>query len=486
MLGLLRTRAGGRALLRVVEAEQGALALLFFVTRGVLHSLGLRLNFDIGWMFLSDPRWLREHLAASVFYFHAYPPGMNLLTGVLLKIGGEHAAGWALAVFWGLGLVLVESLYVLCRQAGVGRRSSFATAAAFSLTPACLYFEHLYLWEYPVAALLCLAGALFCAALKRSSSGVWAVCFLVCAAIGWVRSTFHLVWFVAMVALAVGLTRAGLRRRPLVAAIGPFALLLALYVKNLALFGFFGAMSAGAGNMTHVTVSRLPRELREEWGREGKLSPFANISVYAGPSAYSSYFRERQDPRYAGIEDLNALERPTVHAANYNHWYFFEINEKRRADALFTLRERPQQYLATVWLGLQQIFSSSTHWHPYDQRNGSPHYEHRKVLGRYERAYDALVHQSLFEPVGVYVLLPLLVIWAGYRFVRRWRSATPSARVVAAGLAFSVAQIGFVVTVSSLFTIGESSRYRFQIEALIWVLGAACAARLWRRARQRA
>lgn len=37
---------------------------------------------------------------------------------------------------------------------------------------------------------------------------------------------------------------------------------------------------------------------------------------------------------------------------------------------------------------------------------------------------------------------------------------------------FCVFQVLYVVALSAVFTIGESSRYRFQIESLIWVIVA--------------
>jgi hypothetical protein len=42
-----------------------------------------------------------------------------------------------------------------------------------------------------------------------------------------------------------------------------------------------------------------------------------------------------------------------------------------------------------------------------------------------------------------------------------------------------LANITFVVGVSSAVTYLESSRYRYQVESLIWVTTAVCAASLW-------
>ena len=64
-------------------------------------------------MWLADPADLRGRLAETLFYLHAFPPGMNALTGMLLKLGGSPALAYAL--FLVLGVVLVNALFYLCR-----------------------------------------------------------------------------------------------------------------------------------------------------------------------------------------------------------------------------------------------------------------------------------------------------------------------------------------------------------------------------------
>jgi len=71
---------------RALAAGRGyaLLALAFLATRVALYAAGLRINLDLRWMFLQDIEALRQHLASTVFYFHAFAPGMNLITGLLL------------------------------------------------------------------------------------------------------------------------------------------------------------------------------------------------------------------------------------------------------------------------------------------------------------------------------------------------------------------------------------------------------------------
>jgi hypothetical protein len=462
--------------------EHALLSLAFVCTRAALHALGLRFHLDLRWMFLADPFDLRERLLESVWYFHAFPPGMNLLTGLLLKLAPAHVGALASLVFKLSGLVLVNAFFRLCRVAGLSTRAAFLLALAFCLAPASLFFEQLYLYTYLVACLLCLACVLFHGACQRGSTRAWFWFFLVCCAIGWLRSTFHLLWFVGMILVSVLLNRE--RVRPiLLGALGPALLLFALHAKNLALFGVFGSSSWLPSNLTQATVARLPPELRQEWQAQGKLSPFANISVFAPPSSYLEYFPNRD--RESQAPELERLERPSVHAPNYNHWLLLEVNQRRLRDARVYLRERPFDYARTVFENVVQMFSPSTEWYPI-QGAVSPHHEHRKVLGGYETVYNQLVHQTFAAPVGFYVLLPLVLFLALRRargLSRSWSSAAAARGHL---VYFCAAQIIFVVAVSSLATRGEASRFRYQIEAPIWLLTVFAVGSIRRRSGARA
>jgi hypothetical protein len=443
--------------------EHAWLSGIFLATRLLLRAFGFRFNFELDWMFLCDPSDLRARAFDCVYYFHAYPPGMNLLASVLLKLGGSAAA---LVAFWSLGLLLVNALFHLLRVLGVPQAGRFGVTLAFSVIPQTLYFEHLFLWEHVVAACLTAACACLARAIERGSARALAACFGLCAVIGWFRSTFHLVWFLAVLALALYFW--GLRdfRRVLVAALLPFALLFALYLKNAALFGVFGTSSAVGANLTRVTVDRLDDGVKARWVAEHKLSRFAELGVFSGPSAYTPFFPAHTDGR---SPILDALERPTFHSSNFNHWVMLPVMRERRGDALAYLRERPVDYLGTAVHNVRALFGPATRWHPRTGKPGSPHFEHAKVLGGYENAYNSLVHWGL----GVYALLPFPCVWALRKVVRGARSQEPVRRARAAALAFALLQIAFVVVTSALFTFGETARYRHQVEALIWLVAAS-------------
>ena len=135
-----------------------------------------------------------------------------------------------------------------------------------------------------------------------------------------------------------------------------------------------------------------------------------------------------------------------------------------------------QVNFATVQ-SLKRFFQPSTEWHPLDKDNKTPHLQHRRALGGYERLYNGIVH-GLPSPVGLYALLPLAFGWGIVRTRSLLRAGTAESTQRGALLFACLFQIAFVLASSILFTFGDMSRYRYEIESLIWLVGALAIADL--------
>jgi hypothetical protein len=448
------------------------LSLVFIVSRVVLASAGLQFAFSLDWMWMADPLDLRDRLAETLYYFHAFPPGMNLLTGLLLKASPANPGNLAHFLFAATGLGLVNLVFALGQRLGLPPRVAFAVAALFALLPAEIYFEHLYLYELPITTLLCLTALMFHRALGRSSTSAWLAFFTLCAVIGVTRSTFHLIWFGVMAALALWFTKAGARRQVLIAAVLPLLLLVGVYAKNFALFGEFAASTFGPASFHLVTVDRLPLAERNRWIAKGELSPFAAISAYAPPREYRRFFETSEHAGWPS--QLTRLDHQSVKAANFNHWFLLEVHRARRHDVLHYLRARPWDYVRNVVAGLRDLFRPSTEWHPRTGTARSPHAQHRQVLGAYERGYNGLVHRFPIAPFGLYAFLPLVWLWGLWRAFGLARRGDSAGRARGGLLLFCLFQILYVIAASSMLTFLEESRYRFQVEPMIWLVTTLC------------
>jgi len=101
------------------------------------------------------------------------------------------------------------------------------------------------------------------------------------------------------------------------------------------------------------------------------------------------------------------------------------------------------------------------------------------VLGRYESIVNRLMHGFPIAPLGLYVFLPLVMVWTTLRAWRLIQSSDATTRAQGAMLGLCLLNIAYVVGVSSAFTFLEESRYRYQIESLIWVTTALTIVSLW-------
>jgi hypothetical protein len=95
------------------------------------------------------------------------------------------------------------------------------------------------------------------------------------------------------------------------------------------------------------------------------------------------------------------------------------------------------------------------------------------------------VHRLPLQGPGLYLFFPVVLFWAARRSVQLSKTRVRERRARLGLLAFALFQILYVSSTSALFTIGESARYRYQIEAQIWLLTLAALVAAWRSLRPR-
>ena len=347
----------------------------------------MRFNFALDWMFLADPVDLRDRLLHTLYYSHGFPPGMNVIAGLALKLGQPAAINAVHALFVGFGLILVNSMFYLGRAVGLSARCVVRAGGGVRRDAGDAVLRAPVPVRVPDRRRCCVwSAALFHHAVRTQSFRAWLGCFAVCAVIGWIRSMFHLVWLVALIGLAVWASPAGARRRVLGAASGPTAALLALYLKNL-----LRVRGVRGADLRAVHLHHRHRPQPAGPGAPGLGGRGQDLTVRhevaPTPARASSCRSSRTGPRIrSGRPMMNQLDRPSLGVPNFNHWFFLEINPRRMADARTYVAERPGEYADTVVLNVPEYLSAITAWHPFDKDERSPHWKHRQVLGGYERA----------------------------------------------------------------------------------------------------
>src|SRR5688572_26507413 len=162
----------------VVRRPRTTLAIVFLASRIVFYACGVR--FDATWLTdmwqLVDPRLLETRLAESLYHLHTQPPLFNAFVGIMLKVGGDHHAALAAAIYRVLGLALVLMLLEVMLRCGVRTGLALLLAALFAINPGTVAMENILFYEFFTAV----AVAASIIALERfvtTSAARWCIAF---------------------------------------------------------------------------------------------------------------------------------------------------------------------------------------------------------------------------------------------------------------------------------------------------------------------
>jgi len=459
-----------------------ALAAFFAAGHGAYYVWGIRFD-DTPllwfWQYL-DPQLLKGKLLESVFYMHSQPPLFNLFLGAVLKISGGDGRHVFQGVYLAAGLTLYLSLFWLQLKLGVSRGVAFAVSTAFLLSPSFVLYEHWLFYTFPVAALLTLSAFLFYETVtsKRAWAAVafFATLFLVCG----IRHVFHLAYYV-VVAAALDVLCAGARKKVLLAAALPFAILFSFYAKNYALFGQFSASSWGGMYLWEMTGYFLSPDEREKLEADGKLSTVTSVPTFSELGRYPATYADVG--RLDGVDALTQVNKSTG-PNNYNHLGYVAISREYLNDALGVLRYSPKAYLRGLLRAGFIYFRSSS-----DYASGVRFLDeagNQSRISYVERFYDyffygkvplgpsltkALARFDLKCPPYAYlyliIFLPLLAFYGLRLALRRAAAAaaglSPGQRLT---VLYVCANAIYIALAGTAFNWAESNRMRFLSDPL--------------------
>lgn len=466
-------------------------ALAHVLSRAAFLASGVAFDYDTPathWQFL-DPRQLEANLGESLTYLHAQPPLLNMLYGALAKLSpGDGGLGLATAIFLALGAAASVSVYHLVARLASARVAAVATAL-FALSPAAVLFESYFFYTHLVMAGLALAAA----ALERylaTSRWPWlAAMFAALAAVALTRTSFHLVW---LAAIAIGLALLLRGRRATALALGAVALAVvgAWYAKNAVLFGRFTASSWVGMNLTRFVTNGLSDGEVAALVRSGRVSPVYYLSPFATVEEYASHV---ELPPPTGVPVLDE-PRKAGGAPNYNHLVYLGLSERYGADSLRVLAEHPEIVVANqpdTWLLYFQPSSQYFHFIRAVFARSGLHGTNVDAVAGWERGFNAAVGLQFVDAPSERALLgyhrpefraaklataswtavggTLLVLVAGPWLAWRRRPDAPL-------VLFLWFNVLYVAAVANTLEVGENQRFRFETEALWWVLACACLA----------
>jgi hypothetical protein len=398
-----------------------------------------------------DPPLLQDRLLESLWFLHAQPPLLNFLGGVALKISPADPAPPLAALFTICGLASCGWLAGILRRLDVPRPAAVAVALLFVATPPFVLFRSWFFYPHLAQTLLLSAG--YCFVRSRAEPGRWmAGGFWALAALVGLRSLYHPLFLLLAIGAVTTIVGSSDRRRTLRLAAGPAAIVLALCLKNLWLFGFFGTSSWGGNSLHRMMTETLDRSVIEAMVRSGELTPISLEWEFSPPEKYLEILAPEGGDRGVPALDQTGKTVTRTNAVNYNHWVYPIASKEYASAAVRMMREHPGAYLRSLAWTARRTFDPI----------GDDEYVRplRFWIRKLADPWDAFEGSALYG-----ILLALGLIGAIVGVVH-----PATCRRDRLFLAFATGTILWTTAIGIMLEYGENNRFRLQISALWWIV----------------
>lgn len=473
------------------------IVVVFVVSRLVAHAFGLRFDHDLlhGAYQLLDVRLLRDDPVRSIVYLQSQPPLFNVVTAFVVRLP-HGVVDATLTLVWHLaGLVTALLVFATAVRLGVHRGFATAVVCLFLLLPETMLVESWFFYSQLEMLLVAsmLWGLARFAPRQRVGDGIVFTASL--GALVLMRSSWHVLLMIVLVAVVVVQLRLGARKVMAVAAI-PVVLVVGWSVKNAVLFGSWSSSSWLGMNLSYVAHAGVTDHRCRQLQERHRVDAFACLRAFSRPSAYEHHVPR---PKHFGVPAVDALHKSTGEP-NFNAALYAEVSDRYQRDSITLLRAggvtsiaRAEAAAYTVWaepgddlLQLRRV---------RDPISGYADWFDRVVLlrpvarGRTDPARFAADAGSF--PVGdalgsiSYTLLAVfgLSIYGGISGWRRGRRSGPPARQCVCAVGLIV--IGYSLLVGNAIDFRENNRFRVETSPAVVVLAAVGAERLWQVTRRR-
>jgi len=446
-----------------------SIAAIFVLSRLIYARLGV--SFDAAprlfyWQII-DPVLLRNAPWQSLFYLRNQLPALNLFIAVVVQLFPAHPAPAFQACYAGMGLILAISLFLLLDGLEVGRALSFIVSVTCAVSPVTVLYENWLFYEYPIAVLFCVAALFLHRYATSQSRKDGLVLFAALASIGLFRVIYHWVWYLAIAVLLLYALPSCRRKTAWCAAV-PGVVLLAFYVKSLALFGLgtpgsdvYGAIAfttMARGNLGRYDLARLAKKGIVSRVLVYDLDEVDKVSAIVPP------------PAPTGIPILDNRLKSTGVASMDSLW-MAEVCKQIRRDGLSLLRYRPMGALTSIRDNIGRYFLPADIGWPFDGRTDTNARVLAPVLAPFDLAMTGTVpgHQyAWLSFVTVPMLLSFGLVQSG-RWLRRampGRASDPKDLTIV----FAFVNIAWLTAVIVFYDFTDQNRIIFEIFPLFAVL----------------
>lgn len=459
-------------------------------TTAVYYAAGVR--FDASpfpwYMQFIDRPLLEERFFESIWYWHAHPPGLNVLVGIAYKLFGDDAPVFLALVFHGLGYAAGLAIFALTLRLTATRVAAYACTALIVASPGFVLYENWLMYTFLEVVFLTTSAVALYKTLDRDSATWAAILFTLLAALVLTRGFFHLGWFILVIVYVLWATRN--RRRMLYAAVAPLTVATLWYAKNYFYVGAFaGSTLFGFGLSNIGALTATPAELAP-LVEQGVVSPLALVSRYQNADVL--FDRTTTEP--TGIPILDLPRKSTGHF-NFNYKPLVAINEQYAKDSFAVIRRYPANYVIGLSISNRLFFSPSSMNEYFTDEN-------RAAAKPFERIFNPLLYgvpaesRLLAQPhfgfdspyrlevntsawLIVWSLLLVVLLWLRIR--RAFFHKGVDDRVALLTLGYLLYVMLYVYALGTLVELGENTRYRFVSEPFMAVASTVLATELVRR-----
>jgi len=433
------------------------IAAVFVLSRAIIYFLGVEFNYNKHLYQLLDFELLKDNFFQSLIYLHSQPPLFNFLFGLGEIIFNVFSKYFFNLIYLLIGLLSAFLSFSILIKLNINRIFSLFLILFYVITPAVLLYENWFFYTYIIVFLMIFATYNLLCFLEDEKYKHLNYYFLSLSLIALTSAFFHIIWLLIVISVPI-ILRWQNRTRIVKHAIIPILIVLSLYLKNLIIFNEFSASSWFGLNFARITVKFIDKDKKNELISRGILTQASKFNGFPKKDDIEKIKEIYPDIKKSGIKVLDQ-EIKRNGQINFNNKIFIKLSKDALRDVIYIIRNYFTSYLRGISEAIFLYFKSPTDY-IFLKNN-------RENLFYYNKFFDSFLYgSSLFTKTGYVsiVLYPSIIILSFLVFYKEKNL------LIRSFIIFSLINILYVFSVSSLLEYGENNRFRFYTEIYFFML----------------